>query len=305
MTAQIMEAFTKILLMIAFGFVLTRLGIIDGGMKKVLSSFLMKAVLPMNIISSAGQAFSAENGRGMLEVLLISAIYYLVTLLFFGWLTKKKQMKDSAAVFINLAVFANVGFIGFPLLGEMLGEVGTLYTVAYNMSYQIFFFTYGIYLLKSGEGFSVRGIFQNTILYFSIGSIALYFSRLRFPDVVQSAISSVGSMMIPVSMIIIGYEIGAMKFSRLYKDKMAYLVSLIRLLIAPLLMLLAMKLLGVQHDVAIAATVLTALPSGSLTVIAAEEQGLDTSTAACAVAQSTILMIITLPILTMAAEMIL
>ena len=305
MTTQILAAFTKILLMIAFGFVLTKMELISEEMKKHLSSFLMKAVLPMNILSSAGQVFSAENGKGMLEVLLISAIYYLVTLFIFGWLAKKKLSKDDASLFINLSVFANVGFIGFPLLGEMLGDVGTLYTVAYNMTYQIFFFTYGLYLLKNEEKFSIKGIFKNTILYFSLGSIILYFSQLRFPDTVQSAISSVGSMMIPISMIIIGYEIGVMQFSRLYKDKMAYMVSFLRLLAAPILMLLVMKLLGVQHDVAIAATILTALPSGSLTVIAAEENGLETSSAACSIAQSTILMILTLPILTMVAEAIL
>ncbi len=305
MTTQILAAFTKILLMIAFGFVLTKMGLISEEMKKYLSSFLMKAVLPMNILSSAGQAFSAENGKGMLEVLLISAIYYLVTLFVFGWLAKKKLSKDDASLFINLSVFANVGFIGFPLLGEMLGDVGTLYTVAYNMTYQIFFFTYGLYLLKNEEKFSIKGIFKNTILYFSLGSIILYFSQIRFPDTVQSAISSVGSMMIPISMIIIGYEIGVMQFSRLYKDKMAYMVSFLRLIAAPTVMLFAMKFLGIQHDVAIAATILTALPSGSLTVIAAEENGLETSSAACAIAQSTILMILTLPILTMAAEVIL
>ena len=86
---------------------------------------------------------------------------------------------------------------------------------------------------------------------------------------------------------------------------MAYIVSFIRLVAAPVLMLIVMKILGIQHDVAVAVTILTALPSGSLTVIAAEDYGMDTSQAACAVAQSTVLMVVTLPIVVIFSEFIL
>ena len=305
MTAQIMNAFAKIMLMILFGFALTRMNIFTAEMKKNLSAFLMKAVLPVNIIGSACQEFSVENGTGMLMVLGTGAAYYVIALAVLALFGKKWLPKETHAVFIDLAVFANVGFIGFPLLAELLGSKGTLYTVAYNMAYQIFFFTVGLYLMKDDGSFSLSAVFKNSILYFSIGSMVLYFSRIRFPFVIQSAIFGVGSMMIPLSMIIIGYELGVMKISRLYREKMAYLISGFRLLAAPLLMLVLMKAAGVEHDVVIAATVLTALPSGSLTVIAAEDCGVDSSFAACCVAQSTIFMIVTLPAVLMAAEFLL
>lgn len=305
MTIQIVNVFGKIILMIALGFVTTKIGIMTGDMKKLLSNFLMKIVLPINIISSACQKYSAVNGIGMLKVLLISAAYYAAALFILTVICKKRMTKDKKAIFINLSVFANVGFIGFPLLQELLGNVGTLYTVAYNMAFQLFFFTYGMFLMKNDGELSVKAIFKNSIIYFSIASIALYFSQLRFPKFVDSALSSVGAMMVPLSMIIIGYEIAAMDIRRLYRDKMAYIVSFIRLVAAPVLMLIVMKILGIQHDVAVAVTILTALPSGSLTVIAAEDYGMDTSQAACAVAQSTVLMVVTLPIVVIFSEFIL
>ncbi len=305
MTIQIVNVFGKIILMIALGFVTTKIGIMTGDMKKLLSNFLMKIVLPINIISSACQKYSAVNGIGMLKVLLISAAYYAAALFILTVICKKRMTKDKKAIFINLSVFANVGFIGFPLLQELLGNVGTLYTVAYNMAFQLFFFTYGMFLMKNDGELSVKAIFKNSIIYFSIASIALYFSQLRFPKFVDSALSSVGAMMVPLSMIIIGYEIAAMDIRRLYCDKMAYIVSFIRLVAAPVLMLIVMKILGIQHDVAVAVTILTALPSGSLTVIAAEDYGMDTSQAACAVAQSTVLMVVTLPIVVIFSEFIL
>lgn len=305
MTIQIANVFGKIILMIALGFMATRMHILTNDMKKILSTFLMKIVLPVNIISSACQKYSAQNGIGMIKVLLISALYYVITLFFLIKVCKKKMPKEKQAVFINLSIFANVGFIGFPLLQELQGNVGTLYTVAYNMAFQLFFFTYGMFLMKSDEKLSVKAVFKNSIIYFSLASIILYFSQLRFPEFMESALTSVGVMMVPLSMIIIGYEIASMNIQRLYKDKMAYIVSAIRLIIAPMIILILMKVCNIQHDVAIAVTILTALPSGSLTVIAAEDSGIDTSQAACAVAQSTVLMVATLPVMVFLAELIL
>ncbi len=117
------NVFGKIILMILFGFFLARRHILTEGMKKNLTSLLMKVVLPVSIISSAGQD-----------------------------------------LFTDLAVFANVGFIGFPLMGEMLGNVGTLYTVAYNMAYQLFFFSYGLLILKKNGKLSLKGLFNNGII---------------------------------------------------------------------------------------------------------------------------------------------
>lgn len=117
------NVFGKIILMILFGFFLARRHILTEGMKKNLTSLLMKVVLPVSIISSAGQD-----------------------------------------LFTDLAVFANVGFIGFPLMGGMLGNVGTLYTVAYNMAYQLFFFSYGLLILKKNGKLSLKGLFNNGII---------------------------------------------------------------------------------------------------------------------------------------------
>lgn len=305
MIVQILNIFGKILLMIGFGFFLCRREIMDEEMKRKLSALLMKAILPINIVSSAGQTFSKENGFGMLLVLGISAGYYIIALLVMLLLTKCRSSHSNRSVLINLAVFANVGFIGFPVLGELLGQVGTLYTVAYNISYQLFFFSFGMFLLQEEGKLSVKALFHNSIIGFSLVSILIYFSGLRFPDFVQSTLSGVGGMMIPISMMIIGWEIANTRISDLYRDVFSYLVSALRLILFPLLLLVILKFCKVDNTVSMALVLLTALPSGSLTVIAAQEKGRNSTFAARAVAQSTLLMVFTLPGIYLLADWVL
>lgn len=299
MILQIINVFGKILLMIFLGFILTRRHILTEEMKKNLSSLLMKAVLPASIISSAGQNFSMDNGLGMLQVFLIACIYYIVTIVLVGRMAGKYMNKEQSPVFIDLVVFANVGFIGFPLMGEMLGNVGTLYTIAYNMAYQLFFFSYGLLILKKGGGLSLKGLLKNGIIYVSAASMILYFSNIRFPEFLQSTLSDVGAMMVPLSMILIGYDIASMDLRKLYREKLPYLVSFFRMIIFPLAMLIIMRCMNMEYHIAAAVILLTGLPSGSLTVIAAGDHGRDTGFAACAVAQSTLFMIVVLPLFTL------
>lgn len=297
------KLFGQIFLMMGFGFAFTKYGVIQKGMQDNLSKFLMKVVLPINIISSAGQKFTLENAWGMAEILLIGIAYYLVSLGILSTVTKCwASNRDFRGMFINLAVFANVGFIGFPVLGKLYGDTGTLFAVAYNICYQLMFFSYGLLLIQGQGKITLKKLFGNSIIYVSIGSMLLYFSGLRFPDFIQSTISSIGSMMTPLSMILIGAEIAHIKYTEILKDRYSFIVSGLRLLVFPLVVAMILKLCGIDRTVAISAVLLTALPSGSLTVIAAQENGKNTAFAARAVAQSTILTLATLPVLSMFAN---
>lgn len=298
MTLELANLFGKILLMMGFGFLLAKRRIMTEDMKRHLSDLLIKAILPVNIISSAGQTLSGHSAKGMLQVLLISSIYYLISLILMNVVVKIWKKNDGfCSIFINTAVFANVGFIGFPILGELFGEIGTLYTIAYNMSFQLFFFSYGVFLMEGKGKLSFKNLFGNSIIYVSIASILLYISGLRFPGFIQSTLTTIGGMMVPLSMMIIGWEIANTKIKEILSDKYSYLVSVLRLLIFPVMVAILLKLFRVERDVAIASVLLSALPSGSLTVILSQEYNRDTCFAAKAVAQSTFFMVVTLPVL--------
>lgn len=288
----------KILLMVLFGFILKKLGIINNEFQKGLSNLLLNAILPVSILSSASNPFSKELSKGLIITAVACLIYYVSTLILTHLITGVfKTDTATKKIFITMSVFANVGFIGFPMANELFGNNGMFYAVIYNMFYQIFFFTYGTNLLSNEGKFNVSSIFKSPVTLSSFVAIIIYLSPYRFPKFINESLSTVGGMMVPLSMIIIGCTLVDMKLKEILKDKYSYFVSLLRLVIFPLIIIGILLLIGIKGEVAVVIAVLTGLPSGSLNVILAEQYNCNPKYAARTVIQSMVLMIVILPII--------
>lgn len=290
------QILAKIFLMILFGFILKKVGIISNEFQKGLSNLLLKAILPVSILSSSSSPFSKELSNGLMITAVICLIYYISTLIFTNIITKVLKI-DAATkkIFVTMSVFANVGFIGFPLANELYGSNGMLYAVIYNMFYQLFLFTYGINLLSNEGKTNFSSIFKNLITLSSFIAIVIYLSPYRFPKVISETLSTVGGMMIPLSMIIIGCMLVNVHPKEILKDKYSYFVSLLRLIIFPICIIGLLLLIGIKGEVAVIIAVLTGLPSGSLNVILAEQHNCNPQYAARTVIQSMVLMVVSLP----------
>ncbi len=302
----ILNLFIKIFLMIALGYLLKKIRVITPDLQKGFTNLLLKAILPINILASANTEFTKGASEKMLYMTAIGAAYYIGSLILMTALSRLLPLKGrSKHIFVTMAVFANTAFVGFPLTMELFGQEGMIYAVIYNLFYQAFFFTYGINLLSGSNGFQLKSIYTNIVTISSVISISIFLSPFRFPVPVVSALSSVGSMTVPMSMILIGCSLADIKLIEILKDGYSYLVSALRLLVFPLGMLLLLKLLKVPSEIAAAATVMTALPSGSLNAIYAEQYGCEPEYATRTVVQTMVFMIATLPVVIFLIHLIL
>lgn len=288
----------KIFLMVLFGYILKKLKIITDQFQSQLSNLLIKAILPISILSSSCNEFSKELSKGLLITAIVCLIYYISSLFIITMVSKKLHVnKETKKIFITMTVFANVGFIGFPIATELFGNDGILYAVIYNMFFQIFFFTYGTNLLSNKGSFKITDLLNSPVTISSFLAIIIYLSPFRFPLFISESLSTVGGMMVPLSMMIIGCSLVGIKPSEILKDKYSYLVSLLRLVLLPLITFLCLLVFDIKGEVAIIITILTALPSGSLNAILAEQYNCNPKYATRTVVQTMVLMIITLPII--------
>ena len=293
----ILNLFIKIFLMIALGYLLKKIRIITPELQKGFTNLLLKAVLPINILASANTEFTKGASEKMLYMTAIGAGYYVGALILITVLSRTLPLKGKAKpVFVTMTVFANTAFVGFPLTMELYGQEGMIYAVIYNLFYQAFFFTYGVNLLSGSNRFEWKSIYTNIVTIASVISISIFLSPLRFPEPVVSALSSVGAMTVPVSMILIGCSLADIKLIEILKDGYSYLVSALRLLLLPLGMLFLLKLLKAPPEISAAATVMTALPSGSLNALYAGQYGCEPEFATRTVVQTMVFMIATLPV---------
>ena len=177
--------------------------------------------------------------------------------------------------------------------------------VVFNLAYNIFMYTYGIHLL-SGKTGSLLSILRNPVNIASVLAILIFISPFRFPSYVAGPVDLIAAMTVPLSMIIIGSNLAAMPFGKILSDLNSYFISLIRLVLLPGAMLLAMYLAAEVLEIApVAAAVsvlMCALPCGSMNVILSEKYDCAPEFAARSTVLSMLLCMGTLPLFVLLCE---
>ena len=292
--------FFEMAVVLVLGFYLTKQKIIDDRGRMVLNDLLLKAVLPFSIVSSSQYTYSLDMLRSIGAVALGSGVYYFVTLLVLRLLIWKTKFADEEKrVFITTSVFANTGFVGMPIMYSLFGDPGLLLAAIYNLVYNVFFYTYGVHLLSRRKP-SVSE-YLNAVSLASVLAIILFVLPWRAPAAVVSAVDLVGNMTFPLSMIIMGSTLSTIDIKKLFSDGKSYAVCFLRLILFPALMTLAMilvkKHVTVLSPTIITLVIMTALPSGAMSVIYSEKYDCAPKFCARTVALSLVFMVITLPVM--------
>ena len=153
---QVYIVFFKLFICFVLGFVLNKTHVLDMRGEKILGEILLKAVLPFMIISSSQTRFSIEELRGMGAMFAFATAYYAVALAASRMCYKKtKASDDERRIMTTCTVFANTGFVGFPLMHSLFGDRGLLLAAVFNLVYNAFFYTYGAHIISKKPRFKV------------------------------------------------------------------------------------------------------------------------------------------------------
>lgn len=264
--------------------------IITEEIQNSISVLLMKIALPAMVIASTNFKRTNEVLPNMLQILLITTISYFLIILGCTLFAK-------SSVFISLIVFANVGFMGYPVAGALLGEIGVFYTSIVNLVFSVFLWTYGI-LLFNREGKLDFKKLLNLGTVSTLVAVVLFLLQIRLPYPLQSALDLTGKMTAPLSMLLIGALIGDISISKLLSDKRVYLVCVIKLVLIPAVTACALKVTGASNIVISICTLMAAMPSAATNAIFANEFDSEPVFASIGVFVTTLLSVFTLPLTT-------
>jgi malate permease and related proteins len=143
-----------------------------------------------------------------------------------------------------------------------------------------------------------RVIIHPGIIATVIGMLMFVFS-LSMPLPLEKALASVGAMTTPLSMIIVGSMLAEIKLKEVFSGFAVYYVSALRLIAAPLLTLAIMKLLNADHLLTEIAVTIEAMPAAVIGTVLANKFGGDTKLASRCVFISTIISMVTIPLIVM------
>jgi malate permease and related proteins len=288
-------------ILLAVGFGAGKARILDEAGGKSISRLLVNFILPALIVQSMQRPFSPELRDFAFEILAVSFLSYAIAFPL-AWLLVKaigaKGAERGAHAFG--AIFSNCAFMGFPVIEAILGKDAIFAASVANIPFQLLAFSVGPYILAKTAGGSAKlkaSSFVTPAAVASVVGFALFVWGVAIPKPLSAALTLLGDTTTPMSMILIGSIVSRMDFRAVAARPRLYATSVFRLALFPLGLYALLYALGLRGLLLSLPVILAAMPVAANSAILAEAYGGDAETASSLVLISTLLSLITIPLL--------
>ena len=288
-------------LLMGVGFLLTRLGKISADTRGQMSFLLLYVIAPCLVIETLQVDLTPE----LLVLLGKALLVFLASHLIFILLSRPtfpSRDADTRPVLQFGIIFANTGFMGYPLVEAVAGPDALIFAAVSTVVFNLVQWSYGIVLM--GGKASARSMLVNPgTISIAVGA-ALLFSGLRLPVAVNHAVSFLADMNTPLAMVVIGSQMAHANLRETFRRHRLFEASCLRLLILPAIVAAVLLPFGLDPLLYVSVVILSVAPSAGVTSIFAEQFGRNTAAGAQLVALSTLLSIVTLPLFAVAARLL-
>lgn len=287
--------------LMVIGFVVYRKELINEEGTKQLSNLLVWVINPLIMLTRYQMNFSMDKLIDLGISFIVSLFAMLIGFLVGKIVFKKEQKIDKFAI-----GFANAGFIGIPLVTNIIGLDQVFFLSAYLVCFNILSYTYGIYLVSSNKKLiTIRSILLNPgIIAVAIG-IIIFISPVKLPKFIYDAFNLVGQTNTPIAMILLGTYIAKARIITLFNNKYAYFVCFIKLIVIPMIVLIIFKFLPADlGEIKKVVLIAMSTPVGLTVPMFSQMYGGDYEYGAKLVGLSTLLSLVTIPIILYLANII-
>lgn len=307
----------SLLVLVGAGVVLVKTKLLKKEDSVALSKISVFLLSPCVIVSSFSMKVDGKAGQSLL-LCFFYAILANFLFLFLGTLLRK-PLHLSPVEEMSME-YTNCGNFVLPIVASVLGEEYLLYVSAYITVYNLLVWTHGIHLFqgkaeqtkeeRSKENAFLKILFNPNILAILFG-VFLFFTKISLPAPISLAISDLGKMIGPISMLITGIILGSMSFKKILSYRRIYMVTAFRLLFFPFIYLLLISVLSridgfLDNPVLFLVTFLSAMAPAAANVSQfAILYGKEEEYASCINIFTTLCTIISVPILVYLSGMIL
>lgn len=269
-----------------------------------MSDIVLYFVTPCLIINSFTRDFDAEKLKDLSLVLIIVILIHIFSILLVS-IIFKDNTKMLNRIFRFGVVFSNAGYMGIPLQESVLGQDGVFLGTAYVVVFQLTLWSYGLICMSGDKKYiSAKKLLINPGIIGTVLGLIVFVTSFPMPDVLKGVISNMASLNTPLAMIVIGFFLAKSNFLSALKLPVTYLVTALRLLVIPLIVLAVLYISGIRGIVPISIIVSASAPIAAATTMFATRFNNDSETASNLVAITTVLSIITMPFIVALAQLI-
>lgn len=291
-TAVLFSQMLRMLLYLLPGYLLCKKGLITEVGSREFGNLLLYAILPVTIFSSYDQDFSTAKAITLAVAAGLAAMALILCVIISRIVFPNQALEHFGAA------FSNAGFIGIPLVRAVVGNKAVFYAAPYVALLNMAQWTYGVYAItRDRKNISMRKILLNPVMVsFALG-LLLFVLPVRLPQGLVDVCTVFSSMNGFLAMFLVGIYLAQSGVKDVFVHVIAYKAALLRLVIIPFAVLLMLQAMPVSNDVKQTILILTAAPVGTNVAVFAKNVGKDCSMSVNEICLSTLLCIVTIPLL--------
>ncbi len=288
------------------GFASDKTGIFNKTDAKKVIDLLFNIVLPVAIIHTfASMEYTPQRVKGLFIAFVCAMATHLFGMGVSALTFKKRDSLLEKGIYHYATVLSNAAFLALPLAKSVIGEEGVFYCAVYVGVFNIIAFTYGIYEISGHKAkIDLKKIILNPGSISVLIGVPLFLFKIKLPYIISYPMELVGSINSPLAMIVFGTFLANANFKNMFIKKEIYFISFLRLIFIPLCMMGLFRLCGVRGDLLAAMTISSSAPTATNTAMYAAKYENDTALGSEIAAQSSVLSIITMPVIVALAYVI-
>lgn len=290
-------------LMLIPGFLMTKCHLATEGLGKGLANLVLYIAQPALIVSAYIRPFDTQILENVIVVFLLSVVSHILFAVV-AFLSFRRAEERHAKMLRFATVFSNAAYMGIPLIVGLLGTEAAIYASIYSITFNLFIWSLGVFICTGDKKqASLRKVATHPVTISSILGLLFFFLPIDMyvPELFVTGLSMLKELVAPLSMIIIGLRLADLSLRGILRDRHLYEFLVLRLLVLPTAVFFityCLRFLGAPIS-NVAATVIlisAATPAATATSMFAEKFDGDTTYAGALVAISTILSILTMPL---------
>ena len=314
-------------IMMVPGVILKKCNFVSDGFGKGVSNLVLYIAQPSLIFLAYLREFDLEILINAIYVFAFSVLAHIIFAMaaFFSF----KRTPDGMRRMLRFStVFSNAAFMGIPLISAVLEPIypgATLYASIYNITFNLFLWSLGVYICtedrdEDGDGVTdgdiatdyhvvkkstskslIKALIHPVTLAAALGLVFFLLPiHTYLPQILVDALVMMKNLVAPLSMLVIGLRLSDIDFKGITKDKGLFECIMMRHILLPVALVLVIQLFALLIPIAPVVKnvvmILAAAPVATSATMFAEKYDCDAAYVSKVVTVSTLLSIITMPL---------
>lgn len=294
-------------LLLGAGFASAKLKFLSDAAAGHFTALLMKVTLPATIFTAMLRPFDAAFLKDSVVIFLLGLGLFLASAMLCVPAVRLFRVKEGGrGMWMICCTFCNNGFMGYPVILALFGEDALALAAMMGISFNLLVYTLGArqVLLDAQPGQSVvlswkklifTGVNASTVL-----GLVFFCLQLAVPAAILTPLQHLANITTPLSMFLIGMTLARGSLGEAFRERDVFSACLMRLLILPVLTWAVLKLLPIGNPmIPWVALITVAMPAPAVSGVLAEQYGCNTKLSAQIVFLSSLLCIVTIPLVAM------